>query len=132
MAMDLVSLRKRAEESVADMPEGPLKIKAFEVILGSLLGGAHLELDKSLSRPAPAPPADAPSSAAARISLLAEESFFSQPRSLSEIQASLAGHGWHYSQGNLSTPLVRLVRQRRLRRLQVAERNKRVWKYSLP
>jgi hypothetical protein len=73
-----------------------------------------------------------PSSLAERVSLLAEESFFTEPKSLSDIQAKLAEHGWHYPQTNLSTPLIRLVRQRRLRRLQLAVGNKRVWKYALP
>src|SRR5437879_4874659 len=35
------SLRKQAEEAIADMPEGPLKVKAFEVILSRLLEGAN-------------------------------------------------------------------------------------------
>jgi hypothetical protein len=112
--MDLVSLRRKAEEAVADMPEGPLKTKAFEVILGSLLAGRspQQESQQSLSRPIPPAPSEAPASISARITLLADEAF--------------------YPQNNLSTPLVRLVRQRRLRRLQLAEGNKKVWKYSLP
>jgi hypothetical protein len=131
--MDLVSLRKKAENAVADMTDGPLKIKAFEVILGSLLAtpSPH-QASQSVARPVQTAPTEAPSSIAARISLLADEAFFSQPRSLGEIQDSLAQHGWHYPQSNLSTPLIRLVRQRRLRRLQLAEGNKKVWKYSLP
>ena len=38
----LVVARKRAEEAVADMPDGELKVKAFEVILSSLLAGSPL------------------------------------------------------------------------------------------
>ena len=132
--LDILAARKRAEAAVADMAEGALKVKAFEVILGSLLAGE--------SRPQPRPVAPAarseevrsspPSSLAERIGLLGEEGFFSEPKSLSDIQMKLAEHGWHYPQTNLSTPLIRLVRQRRLRRLQLAEGNKRVWKYALP
>jgi hypothetical protein len=33
----LLDARRKAEEAVADMPDGPLKIKAFEVILNALL-----------------------------------------------------------------------------------------------
>ena len=131
--LDLVAARKRAEAAVADMSDGALKVKAFEVILGSLLA------EKS-SAPATAAAGarsedvriSPPSSLAERVSLLAEESFFTEPKSLSDIQAKLAEHGWHYPQTNLSTPLIRLVRQRRLRRLQLAVGNKRVWKYALP
>lgn len=130
--LDLVAARKRAEAAVADMADGALKEKAFEVILGSLLAAEPRQsktaavgrLDESHSSP--------PSSLPDRISLLADEGFFTDPKSLSDIQAKLAEHGWHYPQTNLSTPLVRFVRQRRLRRLQLADGNKRVWKYALP
>lgn len=132
--LDLVAARKRAEAAVADMAEGPLKVKAFEVILGSLLAGEshlHARTVPSAARPQEVRSAP-PSSLADRIGLLGEEGFFAEPKSLSDIQAKLAEHGWHYPQTNLSTPLIRLVRQRRLRRLQLAEGNKRVWKYALP
>ncbi len=130
---DLITARKAAEEAVADMPDGPLKIKAFEVILSSLLqpgpSSPQREQPKALVRGAAT---EAPSSFAERITMLAEGGFFDRPRSLAEVQGALAEHGWHYPQENLSTPLVRLVRQRQLRRLQQTEGNKRVWKYSLP
>ncbi len=133
-AADLISVRKRAEEAVYDMPEGPLKVAAFREILGALLAAptatprgqevpAHPLLEERV---------ETPSSLGARIAMLGREDFFSQPRSLPEIQSSLAEHGWHYAQTSLSTPLIRLVRQRQLRRLQVAEGKKRLWKYSLP
>jgi hypothetical protein len=130
---DLVSIRKQAEGAVADMVDGPLKVKAFEMILGSLLAGrigpkAH---DPTAQTAEPSA-VKAPSTLPERIDLLAEEGFFGEPKSLGEIQNGLAEHGWHYPQTNLSTPVVRLVRQRRLRRLQLAEGSKRVWKYSLP
>jgi hypothetical protein len=130
---DLLAARKNAEEAVADMADGPLRVKAFEVILQSLLSSpASDQESENVPRATRPVPRDAPSSVAARIDSLAEEGFFSEPRSLGEIQDSLRQHGWHYPQGNLSTPLIRLVRQRRLRRLQLADGNKTVWKYSLP
>jgi hypothetical protein len=130
--LDLVAARKRAEAAIADMADGALKEKAFEVILSSLLAAeprqskatAAGRLEESHGSPL--------SSLKDRINLLAEEGFFTEPKSLSEIQAKLAEHGWHYPQTSLSTPLIRLVRQRRLRRLQLADGNKRVWKYALP
>jgi len=132
-SIDLVSLRRRAEGAVADMADGPLKIKAFEVILESLLRSDSSQQEvQSPSRPSQHAQGESPSSIGSRISLLADEGFFAQPRSLGEIQESLAAHGWHYPQNNLSTPLVRLVRQRRLRRLQLSEGKKKLWKYSLP
>jgi hypothetical protein len=130
---DIISLRRTAESSVADMPEGELKVKAFEVILKSLLTNG-LDQPRSIEPAQPVRPV-APQSRSTlteRIDLLAEEGFFSEPRSLGEIQSNLAAHGWHYPQTNLSSPLIRLVRQRRLRRIQLAEGTKKVWKYSLP
>lgn len=131
-SLDLVVARKRAEAAVADMSDGALKVKAFEVILGSLLAGEPraaaagraVRTEEALQPPR--------SSLGERVARLAEEGFFAEPKSLSEIQAKLAEHGWHYPQTNLSTPLIRLVRQRRLKRLQLAAGNKRVWKYALP
>ena len=131
--INLVTARKRAEAAVADMSDGAFKVKAFEVILGSLLAG---EFPAPAAAGAAARPEETrrspPSSLAERVALLAEDGFFAEPKSLSEIQAKLAEHGWHYPQTNLSTPLIRLVRQRRLKRLQLAVGNKRVWKYALP
>jgi hypothetical protein len=133
---ELIAARKKAEESVADMQDGPLKEKAFEVILESLLSQASLRSSTEAepeqgnrkrhkaSRPT--------TTLADRIAQLAEEGFFGEPRGLSELQAKLAEHGWHYPQQNLSTPLIRLVRKRTLRRLQASEGGKKVWKYSLP
>jgi hypothetical protein len=137
-ADDLVKARRIAEEAVADMVDGPLKVKAFEVILSALLSGNsrgpntydkepnpdRRTADRGSNKP--------PSSLAERINTLAGEGFLGEPRSLAEIQLKLAEHGWHYAQTNLSTPLIRLVRQRVLRRLTLAEGNKKVWKYSLP
>jgi hypothetical protein len=38
-AKKLIDHRKQAEKAVAGMADGELKVKAFEVILGHLLGG---------------------------------------------------------------------------------------------
>ena len=130
--LDLVAARKRAEAAVADMSDGALKEKAFEVILRSLLAtGSRQSTTAAADRPEKVHSAH-PSSLSERINLLAEEGFFSEPKSLSDIQMKLAEHGWHYPQTSLSTPLIRFVRQRRLRRLQLDVGNKRVWKYALP
>jgi hypothetical protein len=129
--LDLVAARKRAEAAVADMADGALKEKAFEVILSSLLAAEPRKSAAGAGRLEESH-APSPSSLADRISLLAEEGFFTEPKSLSDIQTKLAEHGWHYPQTSLSTPLIRLTRQRRLRRLQLSDGNKRVWKYALP
>ena len=134
MSLDnLLAARRKAEQAVVDMPEGSLKLKAFEVILSSLLTPQpSVPQNEMLAAREPMVTTETPSSFAGRIRLLTEEGFFALPRSLAEVQAALAERGWHYPQENLSTPLVRLVRHRQLRRLQLAEGNKRVWKYSRP
>jgi hypothetical protein len=134
MALDLIGARKKAEAAVADMADGALKTKAFEVILQSLLVLPATPQVRSESSGVAEKPGkrETGSSIAARIQSLEDEDFFSEPRSLSEIQEALRTHGWHYPQGNLSTPLVRMVRDRKLRRLQLSEGNKKVWKYSFP
>ncbi len=133
---DLVAARRKAEEAVADMSEGPLKVKAFEVILAALISegasAAEATEDSRRGERSGGSRARVPSSLGDRVATLAQEGFFGEPRSLAEIQSKLAEHGWHYPQTSLSTPLIRLVRQRQLRRLQLAEGNKRVWKYALP
>lgn len=129
---ELIAARKKAEESVRDMGDGPLKVTAFEVILKSLLSTrTAVPSADSIGPRSGEPQRSVPSSVSQRIESLADEDFFAEPRSLSEIQAKLGEHGWHYPQTNLSTPLIRLVRQRRLRRLPVIVGNKRLWKYAL-
>jgi hypothetical protein len=128
---ELIGARRKAEQAVADMADGPLKLKAFEVILGSLVSG--VSHTTSAAPKANQKPRNGPATSLAdRVAVLAQEGFLADPRSLAEIQAKLAEHGWHYPQSNLSTPLIRLVRQRQLRRLQLAAGSKRLWKYALP
>jgi hypothetical protein len=131
--IDLVGLRKVAEQAVSDMPEGQYRLAAFQIILKSLLReGASVQEGVGAPQIGRLSSGDSPSSFADRIAVLATEGFFSEPRSLSAILNALAERGWHYAAENVSTPLVRLVRQRQLRRLQVTDAKRRVWKYSLP
>jgi hypothetical protein len=128
----IIEARKLAERSVADMPEGPAKLAAFQTILTSLLERAEGEQPEKLGQAA-APVSSAATGAGprGRILSLATDGFFAQPRSLPEIQEALARRGWHYPQQNLGTPLTRLVRDRSLRRLRANEGNKKLWKYSM-
>ncbi len=130
--IDLVGLRKAAERAVSDMPEGEYRLAAFRIVLKFLLREAMSTPQQVGAPPIGASSADSASSFADRIGVLASEGFFSEPRSLGEILSALAERGWHYAAENVSTPLVRLVRQRQLRRLQLADGKRRVWKYSLP
>jgi hypothetical protein len=129
----IIEARRLAEGSVADMPEGPAKLVAFQTILTSLLERAGQ--GKETGKQGRMKPAERSASVGTgprvRILSLATDGFFAQPRSLPEIQEALAQRGWHYPQQNLGTPLTRLVRDRSLRRLRANEGNKKLWKYSM-
>ncbi|MGC1414988.1 MAG: hypothetical protein WA817_06895, partial [Candidatus Acidiferrum sp.] len=125
-----------AEGAVRQMPEGAMKLAAFQTVLQELLQrqrtstvGSHQP-----SEPERAPrkrPALLPSTGTTgRLMGLIEEGFFSQQRSLPEIRQVLSERGWHYKPEDIGTPVTRLVRQKRLRRVRVAEGGKKLWRYS--
>jgi len=132
----LTELRKRAEEAVAEMPDGELKTKAFEVIL------QHLLSTRTVS-PQPQPSdkkagkkelmsSEKPGTTKSRMLLLKDEGFFTRPRSLAEVKDELSAHGWIHPQTALSGPLQGLVRERHLRRVKDQAGKKKVWKYVNP
>jgi hypothetical protein len=135
---NLVEIRKRAQEAVADMPEGDLKTKAFEVILQHLLSSAASatshetastpRIAAGQSRPAPKKPGTTKS----RILLLKDEGFFAVPRALIEVRSELQAHGWILPRTTLSGPLQALVQVRELRRIKESHAKKKVWKYVNP
>jgi len=127
---DLIKARRTAEAAVADMADGPLKVAAFETILSRLLD-RQLGVTPEALVPTPARTGGKRSVTTGRILSLRDDGFFSQPRSLGEVKAALAERGWHYPQENLGTPLTRLVQKKFLRRAQVANGGKKLWKYSL-
>ena len=128
----LLELRKKAEKAVADMSDGPLKVKAFEVILASLLTGpqepvsqaAQKRQDQEQLKEAPA------KTLTGRILVLRDEGFFGTQRAISHIREELGAHGWHYPLTTLSGTLQNLARNRKLRRVRATEGKKKVWKYS--
>ncbi len=132
----IVGARRAAEAAVADMSDGPLKIAAFQTILTQLLQQGSANDGPKLPTPAARSSVKrkivGPSSTGTtgRLVTLIEEGIFSQQRSLAEIKQTLAEKGWFYQLQDLGTPLTRLVRRRLLRRTQVAEGGKRIWKYS--
>ena len=135
----LTKVRKQAEAAVSDMPDGALKVKAFEVILGHLIGdpstsaerasvgGAVKSASASESKRAKTKP-----SIPGRILVLKDEGFFNKQRTLPEVQEALATNGWHYTQRNLSGPLLGLARKGDLRRVPFKDGKKKIYKYSNP
>ena len=139
-AKKVIELRKQAEKAVAEMPDGELKLKAFEVILGHLLTSEQPKADIA----PPSQPkakkkedveADSDSdTAAGRILVLKDEGFFKSPKSSGQIRDELKAHGWHYPATTLSGELISLVRPpaRKLRRHLDKVGNKKLWLYTNP
>ena len=131
----LKDARIKAERAVADMPDGDLKVKAFEVTLTHLLasgsttgrdGASRLNKKARVSSPARA------NTLSERIQRLQSDGFFNTPQVIGAIREGLQVHGWHYPVTTLSGTLQVLVQKRKLRRERVKENNKVVWKYSNP
>lgn len=126
----LIELRKEAEKAVSDMPDGDLKLKAFEVIL------SHLMSDSLESKVLPTEETKeegfSEKSVAGRLLVLKEEGFFKNPKALAEVRQELQTHGWHYPNATIAHALIKLVQKKRLRRQKVREANKEPWKYSNP
>ena len=134
----LTEARRRAEQAVADMADGPLKVKAFEVILSTLLAhrdapaparkarqtSPSLRSRKKTRFPAPA------ATLTGRIQSLRHEGFFRAQRTLGAVREELTSHGWHYPLTTLSGIMQGLVRKRELRRQRVKTATKTVWMYS--
>lgn len=139
MSKNLVELRKKAEKAVRDMRDGDLKVKAFETILTHLLS-QHGELEapnvpgaKKLASAAKAKAAGGrPTSRTDRILSLKADGFFEKQVSIAEIRQELKKNGWHYPMTSVSGPLQALVQRRKLRREQVKEGKRKLWKYSNP
>ncbi|HSZ60831.1 MAG TPA: hypothetical protein VK828_03485 [Terriglobales bacterium] len=139
--MDVEEIREarvKAEKAIADMKDERLREKAFEVILGRLLqengssaSGGKLNKVKT-PRQAASAARGVSKTLPDRILLLKQDDFFGSQRSMKDIRTELAAHGWHYPNTALSGTLQSLTRRRELRRLQVLEGKKKVWKYSNP
>ena len=132
-AKTLIELRKRAEKAVEGMPDGDLKVKAFEVILARLLEATvpatpagSAGSSRQPGQPAKARPNGVPKATGERIVALQRDKFFSQQRTIAEIQEALRSHGWHYPQSTLSGPLQSFVQQKKLRRERAKLGNKKI------
>jgi hypothetical protein len=138
MKNTLVELRKEAEQAVNDMPDGALKVKAFETILAHLLSGnaghtAETENGngKPQSKKNETATKEPPTSLADRILSLKAEGFFGSQKSIAEIRDELKKNGWHYPVTSMSGPLQKIVQKKQLRREHVDEgEGRKGWKYS--
>lgn len=130
-AKKLIELRKEAEKAVAEMPDGELKVKAFEVILNHLITTQPEPLkapEKVMERGKATPKVAAIKSTSGRILLLKDEGFFRSPKSIGEVSEELKAHGWHYPLSTVGARLLELTQKRSLRRQKI----KKGWKYTNP
>ena len=133
----LIEVRKEAEKAVSDMPDGDLKLKAFEVILNYLMSGGVeakvMQKGETKEAPSKIEKEDFPEkSVAGRLLVLKEEGFFKNPKSLAEVRQELEAHGWHYPNTTIAPILIRIVQKKKLRRQKIKEAHKQLWKYSNP
>ena len=130
----IIEARRKAEDSVKDMEEGHLKVKAFEVIFSKLLDPSTSKVLAARHTSASAREGrnHSPASIAGRILMLREEGFFEQQRTISDIKEELRVRGWHIPVTTLSGRLQGLVQQKKLRREKISFNSKKVWKYSNP
>lgn len=133
---EMVARRKRAEHVVEDMPEGPLREKAFEVTFQHLLTvdapqpakGVHRRAAPRAKREKNAPKRPAKKKAAgpqSQLQDLVEEGFFDMPQGLPDIVQHLRVEGYTYTQVELGTPLRRLTTAKLLKRSQESRQDGR-------
>lgn len=139
MKNQLLDARKQAEQAVVDMPEGDLKLKAFETILKHLLSTLSESTredpvaDKKPRSIQEIGSVKVPTSLTERILSLKGKGFFASQRSIAEVRQELKKYGWHYPVTSLSGALQSLVQKGDLRREMVTDgTGKKVWKYSNP
>ncbi len=133
----LKEIRKRAEASVSDMQAGDIRLKAFEIIFEKLIADHKMESNgrgkvhtmHTVAHVAGTTGKNRPSGPTANALRLKEEGFFKTPKSLGEIVKALAEMGFHYPATTISVILVRLTRQKVLRRV-IVGKGKRGYKYT--
>ncbi len=129
-----------ALEAVSGVADESLKVVAFQVILQRLLtfDDAKLIEEKTLrEKPHPyqatAKEKDKrPKGPKGRVEELIKEGFFSQKRTLADIRKELERHTWYHRVEDLGPTLVRIVQEKKLRRIKEPEKEggKLAWRYS--
>lgn len=125
---EFIARRKAAEKVVEDMPEGPRKERAFEILFRSLLEGQTAEpglpQNRKLSKQKPTKPRAkeqvarrARAGPQTHVRQLVESGYFDEPRRLPEIVEHLRVKGHLYDQSPVSVALLRLTRGQELRRI---------------
>jgi hypothetical protein len=115
-----------------------LRVAAFESILNMLLrdsgekvGGEKTPLSEATpGRDRHEPKQRKRGGLKARLEELALQSFFAEPRDLSQIAAQLKVAGWNHATKEISARMIELVRAKKLRRAESSIKGKNVLRYS--
>jgi hypothetical protein len=141
---DLIGKREAAERVVEGMQDGPRKEKAFEMVFQRLLDshaqpeaprrrrrGKQAQARPSAPLASTAAPRSRRASPRAHLDELLNEGFFDSRRRLPEIAEKLRTRGHIYRQESLSPHLLKMTRDKVLRREQEAREDRRaMWVYE--
>ncbi len=129
-----------AQESVSKLSDESLKAIAFQVVLETLLKADEIPdftAEKIIDTPkdAKTPIQEKKPSlkgSKGRIEALIEDGFFNQKRTIGEIKEALEARNWYHRAEELSPQLIRLVKEKKLRRIKEPEKEggKLIWRYS--
>ena len=129
-----------AQQAVANVADESLRVAAFKVVLERLLQEREFEFsaisEKGTQAPrvhdAPKKKPKQPKGPKGRVEALIEDHFFAQQRTIGEVKDALAARSWYHKVGDLGITLVRLVQDKKLRRIKEPEKEggKLVWRYS--
>jgi membrane protein involved in colicin uptake len=134
---DYAGLVEQAEKAVKAVTDPELKRIAFQKVLDDLLGGGSSAEPKSSPKSATVK-SKKRSGGKVRVRSsgggpkgyiweLIKEGFFKKPKTITEVKAELGNRGHHIPLNSLSTPLLRLCRDKELRR---QKGNKNTFLYS--
>ena len=130
-----------AQDSVSKLTDESLKAIAFKVVLETLLKTEDIpdfapeksvdDTPKEIKNPKQEKKTSV-KGPKGRIEALIEDGFFNEKRTISEIKDALEARTWYHRQEDLSPQLVRLVKEKKLRRIKEPEKEggKLIWRYS--
>lgn len=133
-----------AQEAVSKITDESLKTVAFQTILQKLLNsgettGADFEQvhetpksSKAKEEATSSAKPKQPKGPKGRIDELITEGFFSQKRTISDVKKEMEAHGWFHRVEEINPSLLRLIQDKRLRRIKEPENEggKLIWRYS--
>lgn len=139
----LIDIRKKAEAVVADMPDGPVKVAAFELAFTRLAETDEKTTSarkprRGFRRGGMGPSGDKGKKARkkggpkAHIGELIAEGFFEKGQTVGDVVHGLLVNGHKYPRADVSATLRRLTQEKKLRRKKDARGpgNKKVWAYE--